>query len=125
MYQFTEHERAAIRERRGFVGTHVMGTTTRGGTYIIASLAKWNDSGHPRDLLAVLPGDLGHGRVLPLYIAVGPDLVTEVEEILADDPAENLLGSLTEAEALAAFNEGARRVYCPRCEVGHEGPCKR
>ncbi len=27
------------------------------------------------------------------------------------------------AEAVAAFNAGARRAFCIRCERGHEGPC--
>jgi hypothetical protein len=27
--------------------------------------------------------------------------------------------------AVALANAGARRVFCPRCERGHEGPCDR
>lgn len=37
------------------------------------------------------------------------------------------LADMTPAETRAAIreaNRGARRVYCPRCEIGHDGPCK-
>lgn len=84
---FTPEQATAIRERRGFATDHVIATTTKGGTYVIASSGKWNDSGLPRDLLAILPGDLGQGRVLALYIAVSPDLIAEVEAILSDAEA--------------------------------------
>lgn len=84
---FTPEQAEAIRERRGFATDHVIATTTKGGTYVIASSGKWNDNGMPRDLLAVLPGDLGQGRVLALYIAVSPDLIAEVREIVEGTPA--------------------------------------
>ena len=28
------------------------------------------------------------------------------------------------AADIRAVNAGARRVYCPKCERGHEGPCR-
>lgn len=31
---------------------------------------------------------------------------------------------MPEADAVALANEGARRVFCLRCERGHEGPCR-
>lgn len=31
--------------------------------------------------------------------------------------------SIPDEEAVRLANEGARRVFCPRCERGHEGPC--
>lgn len=80
---FTPEQVEAIRERRGFVTPHLIATTTKGGTYIIASSGKWNDEGLPRDLVAILPGDLGQGRVLALYIAVNPALIAELEAVLA------------------------------------------
>ena len=79
---FSPEQAEAIRERRGFATDHFIAATTNGGTYILASSGKWNDSNLPRDLLAILPGDLGQGRVLALYIAVNPDLIAEVEAII-------------------------------------------
>lgn len=60
---------------------------------------------------------------------VAAELIARADEIEANgwpDLASQLdgPGQLTTTEALAAFNEGARRVYCPRCERGHEGACK-
>lgn len=41
-----------------------------------------------------------------------------------DATVTTLLGAgISEADALAAANAGARSVYCPKCERGHEGPC--
>ena len=54
--------------------------STQGGTVIIASSGHGNDSGLPRDLAAVLPAPLNDvGRVIPLYVAVNPDLITKLE----------------------------------------------
>lgn len=124
---------AAIRERRGFKTDHLIATYTKGGTYVIASAGKWNDNGKPRDLVAILPGNLGQGRVLALYIAVNPALVAEIEAVLdyvePDEwEVEPDLIPVDNDEAVRLANEGARRVlwvFCPRCERGHEGACKR
>lgn len=51
---------------------------TKGGTVIVASSGTGNDNGQPRDLMAVLPMDLGQGRVIPLYIGTNPDVVREL-----------------------------------------------
>lgn len=75
---------AAIRERRGFKTDRLIATYTKGGTYVIASAGQWNDSGKPRDLVAILPGDLGQGRVLALYVAVNPALLAEIEAALEE-----------------------------------------
>ena len=95
---FTDKQLEAIRERRGFVTPHLIATVTKGGTYIIASSGRWNDNGRPRDLVAILPGDLGQGRVLALYIAVNPALIAELEAALAADP-------ISDAEAVRLANE--------------------
>ncbi|MFW6598160.1 hypothetical protein ACQBAU_16110 [Propionibacteriaceae bacterium Y2011] len=58
-----------------------------GGTLIIASTPEMTDSRRPRDLLAVLPIDLGAGRVIPLWPAVNPDLVNGLEQELAQRAA--------------------------------------
>lgn len=71
-----------IRQRKPFTDSLAVGYWTKGGTYIIASNGKWRDDGKPRDLLAILPGDLGHGQVIQLYIAVAPEFVAEVERVL-------------------------------------------
>lgn len=42
------------------------------------------DSGKPRDLIAILPGDLGQGAVLQLSITTNPNLVREVAELIGD-----------------------------------------
>lgn len=56
---------------------------TPGGTLVVAASGNSTDSGSPRDLLAVLPGDLGQGLVVPLNITVNPDLVEGLEHELA------------------------------------------
>lgn len=73
----------AIRDRRGFTDDHLLAARTRGGTYVIASAGRWNDNGKPRDLVAILPRDLGQGQVLKLYVAVNPAFVAELEAVLA------------------------------------------
>lgn len=59
---------------------------TAGGTYIIASQGKWNDSGKPRDLVAVLPSSskaLGLGCcVVQLNPAVNTDFIDALREAL-------------------------------------------
>lgn len=49
---------------------------TKGGTFMIASPAKWNDSGKPQDLIAI--GRFG--EVLALSPTVNPDFVEAVKE---------------------------------------------
>lgn len=79
----TDGQREAIRERRPFVTAGVLtGYVTKGGTYVLAAPAMVTDSGFPRDLLAVLPGNIGQGAVLALSITVNPDLVREVTELI-------------------------------------------
>lgn len=73
----------AIRERRAIKNDHFIAAHTKGGTYVIASSGRWNDNGRPRDLVAILPGDLGQGQVLKLYVAVNPAFVAELEAALA------------------------------------------
>ena len=73
----------AIRERRAIKNDHLIAAHTKGGTYVIASSGRWNDNGRPRDLVAILPGDLGQGQVLKLYVAVSPAFVAELEAALA------------------------------------------
>lgn len=89
----------AIRERRAFKDQNLIAAHTKGGTYVLASSGRWNDNGRPRDLLAILPGNLGQGQVLKLYVAVNPDLVDEVEATLA--------APVSDAEAVRLANEGA------------------
>ena len=56
---------------------------TRGGTYVIASAPKWNDSGEAHDLVAILPMALENWtRVLPLRPTVNPDLLRALREAL-------------------------------------------
>lgn len=55
---------------------------TRGGTYVIASAPNWNDSGEARDLVAILPMALEGTRVIPLYVAVNPDLIDALRAAL-------------------------------------------
>lgn len=72
-----------IRARRLYDSGWTIGYLTKGGTYIIASNGSTTDSGQPRDLLAILPGDVGQGAVLILWVAVGPQLVDEVVAALS------------------------------------------
>ncbi|WP_426734437.1 hypothetical protein [Glutamicibacter sp. 2E12] len=53
---------------------------TAGGTYVLASRGIWNDSGKPHDLVAIVPGLLGSGRVVPLDLSVNDDFVTALRE---------------------------------------------
>jgi hypothetical protein len=72
----------AIRARRPFRDPQLMGYVSLGGTYMVASPPGVTDHGYRRDLIAVLPGDLGHGRVVPLYLGTNPDVVAFLEEAL-------------------------------------------
>lgn len=76
-----------VRARRVFkkATAGLIGYVTTGGTYILATAAHWSDDNRARDLIAVLPGDLGNGRVVPLYIGTNPDVVAYLEAQLADD----------------------------------------
>lgn len=80
---FTPEQTQLLRERKAFTTPHLIVSHTKGGTYVLASNGKWNDNGKPRDLLAVLPGDLGHGHVLQLWVSVSPELMAEVEAATA------------------------------------------
>jgi hypothetical protein len=102
---FTPDQLEAIRERRGFTTPHLVATHTKGGTYVIASSGRWNDDGKPRDLLAVLPGDLGQGVVIQLYVGASPDLMAEVAEIFT--PAEPERGTYAVRAVLSHFGHPA------------------
>lgn len=52
-----------------------------GGTYLIASLPKWNDDLLPHDLIAVLRD----GTVLPLRPNVNPEMVEQIKAAFAAD----------------------------------------
>lgn len=73
----------AIRARRPIKTEWTDCYRTRGGTYVIASNGRQSDSGKPRDLLAILPSDVGQGAVLKLWMAVNPDFVAAVEHLVA------------------------------------------
>lgn len=61
---------------------HLIAYRSKGGTYIIGSNGAQGDSGKPRDLAAILPGNLGQGRVIQLYISAHPDLIRELERLI-------------------------------------------
>jgi hypothetical protein len=73
-----------VRARRPFKTPSLIGYLTKGGTYILASSGLYTDSGKPNDLMAVLPAELDHGRVLPLYIATNPEVVAYLEAQLRE-----------------------------------------
>lgn len=88
-FGFTPESLQACAERRPFSTPFLFGMRTHGGTYIVATVGKWNDDGHPRDLLAVLPGGLtadlgGHGPVVALSILVNPDLLALVADTITE-----------------------------------------
>lgn len=81
----TPHVAELIRNRQPVTPNddpHLIAYMTKGGTYIVASNGKQTDSRKPRDHAAILPGDLGKGRVIPLYIATHPDLIAELERLV-------------------------------------------
>lgn len=80
---FRPEEVEAIGKRRAFTGTWSIGYLTHGGSYVIASSPNSTDSGLARDLALILPAELGHGRVLQLYVGTNPGLLPELEAILA------------------------------------------
>lgn len=73
-----------IKSRKPFKGTWLLGYLTRGNSYMIASNGRQSDSGKPRDLILVLAGDIGQGRIIPVYIAVNPRLFDEVFAIFSE-----------------------------------------
>lgn len=73
----------AVRYRRPFKTAHLYGRPTAGGTYLLGVPAPWNDDDKPRDLLAILPADLGNGRVVVLRPTANPDVVAYLERELA------------------------------------------
>lgn len=66
--------------RESFTSPWIIAYTTKGGTYMIASNGKWNDSGKPRDLMAVR----ADGTALVLRPTVDPDFVNELRALLAE-----------------------------------------
>ena len=68
----------------GVIDPGTFGYVSEGGTYIIASRRVWNDYGIAHDLVAILPGALEGSRVLPLYVAVNPDLVSAIRAALGE-----------------------------------------
>lgn len=83
MSNLTDDECEAIRMRRPFNGPYVSGYFTKGGSFVLANRGMWNDNGKPRDLALILPADLGKGQVIPLYVAVNPDFIAELEAVFA------------------------------------------
>lgn len=81
MNKHTQAVVTAAKERKvGLVTSSTLTYLTDGGTYVIATDPSWTDSGHPRDLVAILPMALEGSRVIPLYVAVNPELVTALRE---------------------------------------------
>lgn len=66
----------------GPIDISLAGYVTDGGTYILATSPRWSDSGRLRDLIAILPGPLEGTRVIPLWLAVDPDLVADLRAAL-------------------------------------------
>lgn len=73
---------AHARARTPFQSLYLDGYLTTGGTYMIATAPRWTDNGKPRDLAAILPAPLEGTRVVPMYVAVDPDLINELRELL-------------------------------------------
>lgn len=73
---------AHARARTPFRDLYLDGYVTTGGTYMIATRGRWTDNGKPRDLAAILPVRLEGTRVFPMYVAVDPDLINELRELL-------------------------------------------
>lgn len=74
---------AARSRTTGLIDVWSRAYITDGGTWVLASRPETTDSGYPRDLIAVLPAPLDLGtRVLPLWIAVNPDLVNTLRAAL-------------------------------------------
>jgi hypothetical protein len=72
-----------IERRESFTTRWLIGYRTKGGSYMLATPREQTDSGKARDLVLVLPGDLGHGMAVACYIAVNPKLVELVERIVS------------------------------------------
>lgn len=72
----------AINERRGFVTPALIGTTTKGGTYIVASNGALSADGRPVDLVAVVVTLSGELDAIPLRPTVNPELVDEIKAAL-------------------------------------------
>lgn len=115
---------AAIRDRRAHSNDHLIAAHTKGGTYVIASSGKWNDNGKPRDLIAILPGDLGQGQVIALYVAVNPELVAEVEALLSE-PEHPVAAAPKndDGDARAAAWADYRAAYGIRGPLAHRDFC--
>lgn len=79
----------AIAARQRFTSLYLQGYVTAGGTYMLASPARWNDNGQRRDLIALLPGRLmrdlgGGGPVVPVSMFVNPVLVEFIRDFLEE-----------------------------------------
>ncbi len=55
---------------------------TEGGTLIIASPPAITDSGQPRDLVAVFPTEFGGKHLQPLWPALDPNWLADLERAL-------------------------------------------
>ncbi len=71
----------AINERRGFVTPALIGTMTKGGTYIIATNGALEANGRSKDLAAVVPTLTGW-LVIALRPTVNPALIAEIQAAL-------------------------------------------
>lgn len=60
------------------IDPHLIGYTTKGGTYMLATNGKQSENGKPNDLLAIT----GHTGVHIIRATIHPQLVGEVRELL-------------------------------------------
>lgn len=82
----SEEFKSALRAGEPFRDSSVFAYVTRGGTYMIASPAHWNDNGKPRDLLMIRKAEVGSGGgldVIELSPLVHEDFAPQVRAALA------------------------------------------
>ena len=82
----TPTAREAIANRKPYRGEDdpfTIGYRSAGGTYMIASKGKWNDSSRPRDLIAIVEMISGT-RAIPCTPLVNPDFLAAVVAALVD-----------------------------------------
>ena len=72
----------ALRTRQRFTEGDLSAYITKGGNYVLATSGAYSDDGKARDLLLILPVDLGKGRLIRLWPALHPQFVPSIEEAL-------------------------------------------
>lgn len=72
----------ALRTRQRFTEGDLSAYITKGGSYVLATSGAYSDDGKARDLLLILPVDLGKGRLVRLWPALHPQFVPSIEEAL-------------------------------------------